>query len=138
MKLISEAFCLPAIFLLLSRFLCSRANYYLNVSEWDRNRQWRINQKKRSTKYIQLNVSRFVLISFFCQERKVAVKVFVMAILGIVNTIFMIVGSLISHYFCIEVVKICAWILGIVIVWVVLGFANFNDKTVWTGWGTKK
>lgn len=138
MKLIIERICWPAIFLLLSRFLNSRANYYINVSEWERNRQWRINQKKKPTKYLQLKGSRFVLISFFCQERKVAVKVFVMAIIELVNTIFMIVGSLISHYLNIEFFEDCARLLGIVIVVIVLGFANFNDQMVWTRWGTKK
>ena len=121
---------LPLIFMCLGRVLNSKANYYLIV---------KINRgEKNKVKFYSFGKIRYLLVSVFCYEREVAKTVLIYSLIITINTIFMAVTALISYYFELTYLSMVFQLLGAIILILLLIKANFNDRTVWTDFGTRK
>lgn len=141
---IVKALLIPIVFLFISRYFCNLANYRFNVlewrhyknnvEEWQTNKQAILNQKHGARKFYQLGIRRYILVSFLCKEKQVAKIVVITSVISYVICLALVLCPLLNVLW----LEIVAWCLGGSFLFIELTLINFNDKRVWTVWGTKR
>lgn len=126
-------FVVPIIVLIICRVMCAKANYYCNVTE-----QKRIGMQKSPIKFYNFNKLRFFVISVFCEHKTIARRVAVCAVLSFAVSALILAAALLFIYLNTAVYLIISCALAAVLIVTLLCFANFNDTSVWTSWGTPR
>ncbi len=123
----------PIIALVVFRILCAKANYYCNAKV-----QQRSLLQNKPTKFYDMKLARYFVISVLCEHSTVARRVLWCAVASIADFIAILATTLVYIYLDINLYLIISCSLGVVLIVVLLVFANFNDTAIWTRWGTPK
>lgn len=119
---------ITVLIFMFNRFMCSKANYYLN----------QINHLNTKLVFYKLGIGRYFLVSVFCFEANVSKRIIVYSVLNLINILLSIISAVISIYNCYDKIILIFLVCGILELIIIIYTANFNDKTVWSNWGTRK
>lgn len=123
----------PIIALVVCRVLCAKANYYCNATV-----QQRSLIQKKAIKFYDMKLARYFVISVLCKHSTVARRVLWCAVLSIADFIAILATALVYIYIDVSVYLIISCSLAVVLMVVLLVFANFNDTSIWSIWGNPK
>ncbi|MDE5593744.1 MAG: hypothetical protein K2I75_07420 [Clostridiales bacterium] len=129
----SVVFIVPIIALVVFRVLCAKANFYCNATV-----QKRSLSQRKAIKFYDMKLARYFVVSVLCEHSTVARRVLWCAVLSIADFIAILATALVYVYLDINVYLIISCCLAVVLIIVLLVFANFNDTAIWTRWGTSK
>ena len=119
---------ITVLIFMFNRFMCSKANYYLN----------QINHLNAKLKFYELGIARYFLVSVFCFDANVSKRIIVYSVLNLINILLSIISAVISIYIIHDKIILIFLVCGVLELIIIIYTANFNDKTIWSNWGTRK